>query len=748
MKIRSVTFILSLLCVFQSLAQKRPAGLLTDLLSNTDKVYVNGYVSSVPLWTVDEAIEPVQFARVCSSRPSLSWIVPGKDNGTFQAAYHIIVADSFAAAVAGKGTVWDSKRVQSNKSVAVLFGGNDLLPSKIYFWRVKTFTNTGGESEWSAIKAFRTGADLSGYKSSFEPLVKTMQAPENVSVPVNDVQLFDFAKDAFGQLKIRLSSDAGLDTVQISLGETLKDGLLDPKPGGTIRYRRISLPLMKGKHTYHIKIQADKRNTGPAAIKMPEYMGEVLPFRYAQLEGYKNTLAASQDVIREMIHYPFDDTAASFTSSNDTLNKIWELCKYSMKATSFAGIYVDGDRERIPYEADALINQLGHYSADREYSMARRSAEYLLQHPTWPTEWILQALIMSWNDYLYTGDERSLMANYEILKNRTLMTLKEKNGLISTTTGLQTPEFAASINFKDKIKDIVDWPVSETDGFVFSKYNAVINAFHYRALVLMEKIAAVTGHKADAGKYSTAHKALKEVFNNYFLNKELGVYKDGDTTSHASLHSNMLALNFGLVPEQYVSSVMKFIRSRGMACSVYGSQFLLDALYDGGDAVHALTLLTATADRSWYNMMKAGSTISLEAWDNKFKPNQDWNHAWGAAPANIIPRRLMGVEPLKAGFELIAIRPQTAGLLFAESLIPTIRGDVRIKVQNEKKYLLTFTLPANMEAEVYLPSIFGKNKVVLHNGKPVTAKAPKGQSSVYAGRVQSGVHVFEISGSR
>ncbi|WP_285056739.1 alpha-L-rhamnosidase C-terminal domain-containing protein [Pedobacter ginsengisoli] len=747
MKIIHVNVALFLLCVFQSLAQNRPTGLLTDLLSNTDRVYINGLVSSIPLWTVDGAIEPVQFAQICSSRPFFSWVVPGKGNGTVQTAYQIIVADSLAAAMAGKGTIWDSKRVQSVKSVAVLFEGSDLRPSRTYFWRVKTFTNRGGESEWSDIKAFRTGEDLSGYRSSFEPLVKTMQAPEKVSVHMNDVQLFDFGKDAFGQLQIRLTSDTGLDTVQVSLGEAVKDGLLDPKPGGTIRYYRISLPLMKGKHTYRIKIQADKRNTGPTAIKMPAYIGEVLPFRYAQLEGYKKTLVANQDVIREIVHYPFNDAAASFTSSNDTLNKIWELCKYSIKATSFAGIYVDGDRERIPYEADALINQLGHYGVDREYSMARRSAEYLLQHPTWPTEWILQALIISWNDYLYTGDVRSLTANYELLKNRTLMALKEKNGLISTITGLQTSEFGTSIKFKGKIKDIVDWPVSETDGFVFNKYNAVTNAFHYRALVLMEKIAAATGNTADVRKYAAAYREVKEVFNKYFLNKQLGIYKDGDTTSHASLHSNMFALHFGLVPERYVSSVMKFIRSRGMACSVYGSQFLMDALYDGGDAGHALELLTATFDRSWYNMIKAGSTITLEAWDNKFKPNQDWNHAWGAAPANIIPRRLMGIEPLKAGFELIAIRPQTADLSFAESLVPTIRGDVRIKVQNNDKYLLSFTLPANMEAEVYLPLIPGKHKV-LHNGKPITVKALKRQSAVYAGRVPSGIHVFEISGAK
>ena len=79
--------------------------------------------------------------------------------------------------------------------------------------------------------------------------------------------------------------------------------------------------------------------------------------------------------------------------------------------------------------------------------LSRRSHEYLLQHPTWPTEWILQALSIAWYDYLYTGDSRSLESSYELLKPRILMALREKNGLISTTTGLQTDDFLRSIRF-------------------------------------------------------------------------------------------------------------------------------------------------------------------------------------------------------------------------------------------------------------------------------------------------------------
>ena len=59
-----------------------------------------------------------------------------------------------------------------------------------------------------------------------------------------------------------------------------------------------------------------------------------------------------------------------------------------------------------------------------------------------------------------------------------------------------------------------------------------------------------------------------------------------------------------------------------------------------------MSLMTATNDRSWWNMIRSGSTISMEAWDLKYKPNSDWNHAWGSAPANIIPGYMWGIRPV------------------------------------------------------------------------------------------------------
>jgi len=752
----SVLIALSICTFYLSAAAKenKPYGLLTDLIEHTDRTWQNGYLSDVPVWATDEAIEPLQYVQIASSRPSFSWIVPGRVEGTRQTAYRIIISESYQEIQSVKGNIWDSGEVKSNRSTAVSYSGNSLQPNKVYFWRVKTTTNTAGENDWSDIKAFRTASRLSEYAASAYPQVKTLEYPVVVNSVASGTSFIDFGKDAFAQLVVTLTSGREGDSVRIHLGEHVKGNRIDREPGGTIRYQQYTLGLNKGTHTYRIKIRKDNRNTRKAAVLMPEYIGEVLPFRYCEIEGYDKPVTVS-DVARESVHYPFDENASFFQCSNDTLNQIWDLCKYSIKATSFAGIYVDGDRERIPYEADALINQLCHYGVDREYSMARHSHEYLLEKPTWPTEWILQAVLIAWYDYMYTGDDRSLRANYDVLKARSLMQLREQNGLISTTTGLQTPEFLSSIRFGEKIRDIVDWPHTgilglnkaeggEADGFVFTDYNAVTNAYHYEAVKLMGKIARVLDFPDEASRYEKEARQFLDRYNKTFFNTREARYVDGDTTFHASLHANMFPVAFGMVPANRIDKVLDFIRSRKMACSVYGSQFLMDALYEGHDAVYALSMLTKNDDRSWYNMIRVGSTISLEAWDNKYKPNQDWNHAWGAVPANAIPRKLMGVEPLLPGFDKVRIKPQTASLAWAKSVIPTIKGEITLEIENKTgEYCMQLTIPANMESEVYLPFFNRKCEIRVNDEIRKTIRV-NGAPFISLGDIPAGTYTIRM----
>ena len=200
----------------------------------------------------------------------------------------------------------------------------------------------------------------------------------------------------------------------------------------------------------------------------------------------------------------------------------------------------------------------------------------------------------------------------------------------------------------------------------------------------------------------------------------------------------MFALAFGLVKEKDVPRVLDFIRSRGMACSVYGAQFLLDALYAVGDYDHALSLLTSREKRSWAKMLDCGTTITYEAWDDTFKPNQDWNHAWGAAPANILPRHIAGVEPLEPGCRTISVAPKTSSLKRVDATVPTIRGEVKVSIDNAPGcYKLKVTIPANTKAQVSLP-LMAKRFGISING--ALAKAKSSGRRVEVGTLHSGTY--------
>ncbi|MDR3219133.1 MAG: alpha-L-rhamnosidase, partial [Dysgonamonadaceae bacterium] len=635
-----------------------------------------------------------------------------------------------------------------DNSVAVRYDGKPLQPATVYYWKVKTWDNHGVESDFSTIRGFITAKELDGETARYplqvsdEYPVAIRQFSSQPSVDGNGSPscgggkgfYIDFGKTSFGRLKLTLSSGNETDTVTIHLGERIRDGRIDRNPGGSIRYANYRLPLLKGTHTYTLKIRPDSRNTSltrnifDLPILMPDYTGEVMPFRSCEIEGYSPALK-QPDVVRQTVYYPFDETASHFHSSDTVLNQVWELCKYAIKATSFTGMYIDGDRERIPYEREALISQLGQYCVDREYSIARRSREYLIIHPTWPAEWAMQSVWMAWNDYMYTGNATSLKRFYNDLKAKTLLGLKESNGLISTRTGKVTPETMKPIYFKGKttsFRDIVDWPhtgilglgkneLGETDGFVFTDYNIVVNAYHYFSLELIARIAGALGNSQEQTEFTRLAQQMKKDFNRSFLDTKKGYYKDGIDTEHSSLHANMFAMAFGLAPDRYIPSIKAFMHARGMACSISGALVLMEALYENHDAAYALELLSSTSERSWYNTIRLGATLTIEAWDDKYKPDLDWNQSAGSVPANIIPRRLMGIEPLEPGFRKIRIKPQPATLPQAEILMPSIRGDISVSFENSpgEKFTLEIEIPANTTAEVWLPVLSKKYSLTV-----------------------------------
>ena len=182
-----------------------------------------------------------------------------------------------------------------------------------------------------------------------------------------------------------------------------------------------------------------------------------------------------------------------------------------------------------------------------------------------------------------------------------------------------------------------------------------------------------------------------------------------------------------------------------MACSVYGSQFLMDGLYEAGEADYALHSSRPDAERSWYNMIRVGSTISLEAWDDKYKPNQDWNHAWGADPSQHHPAQADGRRTDRTGF-FAHRNPPAAGRtrksLAADTHDTGRRGKRRSK-NTPDRFTLTTVVPANVKADVYLPLPAGtKNYDVTVNGKPAGQTVREGNFIKIADQGSGKTHIF------
>jgi alpha-L-rhamnosidase len=709
------------------------AGVVNKLRNKLDRLteeFADRY-SGVPTGLTVEYIRDPRFTKIIDSKPEFSWVVPTE--AVTQKGYQILVSSTRENIGNNIGDVWDSGNVRSMQSTDIEFGGEPLQENKTYFWKVRIFDKDNRISEYSEPQQFTTG-EFGEKLTSHNWFQIEKIKPADFKKQADGTYFADFGKDAFATLNVSYSTKKN-ETLTIRLGEKLLNGKIDQKPGGTIRFAQVELEVSPDRTDYQIELVPDTRNTNEMAVALPDSFPVIMPFRYVEIEGTNNL--KGDDLTQEAYFNYFEENSSSFSSSNDILNQVWEMCKYSQKATSFAGYYVDGDRERIPYEADAYLNQLSHYSVDNEYSIARKTIEYFMDYPTWPTEWQLHVALMFYQDYMYTGNTELIEKYYEPLKHKTLMELEYKHGLISTKSPNHTGEFMAKLGFADttqRIRDIVDWPPAqkdtgwklpkdwpqgERDGFVFTPISTVINSFYYMNMKIMAEFAGVLNKPEEQLDFEMRAAKVKKSMNEYLFNKEGGYYKDGIETDHGAIHSNMLPLAFGVVPDAYKKQVADYVRTRGMGCSVYGAQFLMEGLYNAGAADYALELMTATHDRSWYNMIKVGSTISMEAWDMRYKPNSDWNHAWGAAPANIIPRYLWGIQPKTPGFGVVAINPQMSSLKNSSIVVPSIKGKIKGEYNKVSNRLTQYSieLPGNMVGEFKVD--LSPQDVVSVNGETV-----------------------------
>ncbi|MFI9580550.1 family 78 glycoside hydrolase catalytic domain [Streptomyces sp. NPDC052236] len=595
----------------------------------------------------------------------------------FLAQLEITYADGSRATV-GSGSDWKARR-QAGLLPAKGSAGSSYFTVPQEYWDLRHepvgWTEPGfDDSDWHT-PASRDAID-GLVPARIEPVRLHDVTPASVTKVADGRWLVDLGREIVGGLALAITGSAG-DTVEVRLGEELNTD-------GTVKH------VLRATNTYR---EVWTLRDGAQRFEHWGYRG----FRWAELRTSASLDLSAATVTGRAWKLDWDDSQTSFSSSDPGLDRVWELCRYSIEATR-GDLYTDTPtRERGPYEGDALINQLSEYGVQRSYALARWSNDYLVRQGTWPTEYRLMCAISAWEDYLATGDDRQLSKDYDLLAAKNLTSYLGSDGLVHKSPG----------STSQNLGDLVDWPAASRDGYVFTNVNTVINAFQYAAFDALAKCAAVLGKADDSTALRDRADTLAAGMRDTLLDSSAGRFVDGAGTTHSAQHATAFPVALGVadaLDEDVLVRLGATLAAGGMKVSVYGAQFLLDALFRLGRADAALALLTSKATNSWLHMLDGlKATIVTEAWDPSLKPNMTLSHAWASAPANAVARHVLGVQVTEAGAAGFLIRPRTGGLNEADGTVPSLRGPVSVSVRRTAEtHSLKVTLPTNTRAVLEL----------------------------------------------
>ena len=96
------------------------------------------------------------------TEPRLTWVLQSDERNQKQTAYQILVASSEDGLRQEKGDLWDSGKVESDRTDQIVYGGQALETARQCFWKVKAWDRDGKESDFSEPARWEMGLLKSG----------------------------------------------------------------------------------------------------------------------------------------------------------------------------------------------------------------------------------------------------------------------------------------------------------------------------------------------------------------------------------------------------------------------------------------------------------------------------------------------------------------------------------------------------------------------------------------------------------
>jgi alpha-L-rhamnosidase len=278
-------------------------------------------------------------------------------------------------------------------------------------------------------------------------------------------------------------------------------------------------------------------------------------------------------------------------------------------------------------------------------------------------------------------------------------------------------------NPANKLLDPPGWRISDYAGgnLPDGGCNAATASQYYENLRIASRILSVLRQVKQSEDYLGQAEEVKASINANLFNGEFYLART-DTNKMFPLASAW-ALRFDIEPAGDKAKILAAIEQAGKPdIGGYGGDAFYSGLLNAGGGDFAVR------DLARYRPMLDSNKACWEGFQllRGYQPN----HAWTAYPGYLFQKYILGIQPTSGGFATFDVRPQTAGLTFAEGAVPTVKGLITTRWEKSRngKFSLSVNVPPNTRAAIYIPKFSKDNLTLTESGKLLWPAKPEVQA--------------------
>jgi hypothetical protein len=410
--------------------------------------------------------------------------------------------------------------------------------------------------------------------------------------------------------------------------------------------------------------------------------------------------------------YPFVERG-KFACSDEKLNKIWQTGWYTQRMCAFDTFQDCPYYERLQYGGDTRIQGLISLYGSGDARLLANAVRQLqasalpegLIQSRYPnhTFQVIPGYSLCWiqmldDYYQHTGDLELVRESAHTVDN--ILRFYERH-----ITG---QGFISNLPYWN----FYDWTYEKSGVPDADAEDCSLSSMHYKgALDIGVGLFEALNDPLTAERYRGISKRMAEKINAQVWDEQAGLYRDGIATKTFSQHVNVFAVLFGLADEARCKRISErlFTDSALLGTTLYFAHYLHEAAERLGKPEYVIKDL-----ERWQGMLDLGATTW---WETPKDPRSEC-HAWSATPTYRLMEMVLGVRPASPGFEKVIIEPRTVGLTWAEGVVPTPHGDIKVRWEKGSTLAVDVTLPEGVTGEVLLPG--GARKAVQSGSTRVT----------------------------